>query len=289
MHQFFSDPDPSAVYLLRLLRNYLQIDTDHCIVIMKQQAFPQLLLTLLVGHQQRIMSATVLESLLLISEISQINPDLLRDFVLDVDLIPLLCDTVLEIGEVYHKDEMSLRTPKTSELFQIGMNCLFALGKLVSDVVKRALQSKKNQEPEETTSRLTSEAEELLGAGKPLTEMMDLLIYTLSNGESDPEIVESSIRLLNQVVSLYGGQQIHHGLNEVSLQLLCGAIGASPIKQKRTLLRILKRLLGSGQLPSQAISAVVYDTVSSIRASNDLETDSVCAGLADEIKKYLDK
>lgn len=289
MQQFIADPDPSAVYLLRLLRNYVQINADQCIVAMRQNELPHLLVKLLVDHQQRIMAAAVLESLLLVATIGQVSADLLRDCVLDVDLVAHLCDTLFEIGDVYHKDERSLRTPKTSELLQAGLEGLYALAKLISDLVKRAMKAKRSPGSDEATARLTSEAEELLVKGKPLTETVDLLVFTLSSADSDAEVADAAVRLLHQVVSLYGGPQIHHGLSELNVQLLCTSVCSSVGgPHTRTLLRILKRLLASGQLPSPALAAGVRDALATVAAKVDLQADGICMGLVGEIRKYVD-
>lgn len=299
IQQFIIDPDPSAVYLLRLLRNYLQISADQCVAAMRRHEVAQVVVKLLLDHQQRISAAVVLESLLVVAAVAQTSADLLRDCILEVDLVAHLCDTLFEIGDVYHKDELSLRTPKTSELLQAGLDGLYALAKLISDLVKRAMKSKRAPDSDECTARLTSDAEQLLTKGKPLTETVDLLVYTLASADSDAEVVDSATRLLHQVVSLYGGQQIHHGLNEANVQLLChslvtcaggggGGCNVGGGQQLRTLLRILKRLLASGQLPSPAIGTAVRDAVANVASQFDVQSDLICEGLVNEIKKYLD-
>ncbi|KAK3093040.1 hypothetical protein FSP39_010415 [Pinctada imbricata] len=139
----------------------------------------------------------------------------------------------------FESDEHSDNKSALSML-QTLLDTLHGIFKYVSEVVRKALQSKRVAN--EGSNKEAEEAEQLLLTNKTLTDLTTILTRLLCHEDSD--IQDLSTKCLSLLVQLFGGEN-KDSLSPENMEYYSKALGKADAKKQKVLLRIIKRLLST--------------------------------------------
>ncbi|XP_073887885.1 serine/threonine-protein kinase ULK4 isoform X10 [Macaca fascicularis] len=129
----------------------------------------------------------------------------------------------------------------------------------------------------------TQAAEDLLLLGKPLTDLMSLLVPLLPN--EDPEIFDISSKCLSILVQLYGGEN-PDSLSPENVEIFAHLLTSKEDpKEQKLLLRILRRMITSNEkhLESLKNAGSLLQALEQLAPRSSSFADSMVAPLALEI------
>ncbi|KAL8565090.1 hypothetical protein ACOMHN_005293 [Nucella lapillus] len=169
-------------------------------------------------------------------------------------------------------------------ILQAAMDLLNTLLGYVSNVVRRALQTRKGT-GDQGGGRDAEEAEQLLLTNKPLTELTPLLTKLLYHEDSD--VQDLAAKCLSVLVQLYGGEN-KDALSPACLEYYSKVLKSCHAKKQKVLLRVVKRLLTTG--PHHVDNLKVHgqqlmDTIHSLVHTASSHADKALSTLAAEILK----
>ena len=175
-----------------------------------------------------------------------------------------------------------LDAANSNELFLPLLEIVTNILKHLSRAVRRALQAKTSGEP--SSQEYEDIAERLLQDSRPLSDFTGVLIQFLCH--SDPEVRDSSLKCLYLVAELFGGEY-EDVLADENIDSFAEALGSFDSKQKKQILRVIKRVLTSVEEHAQTLrdhGGVLLDAIRACKDSKGSSPDDVAVQtLAKEI------
>ncbi|XP_011889539.1 PREDICTED: serine/threonine-protein kinase ULK4 isoform X1 [Cercocebus atys] len=270
------EPDPVPAYALKLLVAMTEHNPTFTRLVEESKLIP-LIFEVTLEHQESILGNTMQSVIALLNNLvacKDSNMKLLYEQGLVSHICNLLTETATLCLDVDNKNNNEMAAALLFSLLDI----LHSMLTYTSSIVRLALQAQKSGSGEDTQA-----AEDLLLLGKPLTDLMSLLIPLLPN--EDPEIFDISSKCLFILVQLYGGEN-PDSLSPENVEIFAHLLTSKEDpKEQKLLLRILRRMITSNEkhLESLKNAGSLLQALEQLAPRSSSFADSMVAPLALEI------
>uniref|UniRef100_A0A8I5N0X7 Serine/threonine-protein kinase ULK4 n=1 Tax=Papio anubis TaxID=9555 RepID=A0A8I5N0X7_PAPAN len=270
------EPDPVPAYALKLLVAMTEHNPTFTRLVEESKLIP-LIFEVTLEHQESILGNTMQSVIALLNNLvacKDSNMKLLYEQGLVSHICNLLTETATLCLDVDNKNNNEMAAALLFSLLDI----LHSMLTYTSGIVRLALQAQKSGSGEDTQA-----AEDLLLLGKPLTDLISLLIPLLPN--EDPEIFDISSKCLSILVQLYGGEN-PDSLSPENVEIFAHLLTSKEDpKEQKLLLRILRRMITSNEkhLESLKNAGSLLQALEQLAPRSSSFADSMVAPLALEI------
>ncbi|XP_072866419.1 serine/threonine-protein kinase ULK4 isoform X6 [Chlorocebus sabaeus] len=270
------EPDPVPAYALKLLVAMTEHNPTFTRLVEESKLIP-LIFEVTLEHQESILGNTMQSVIALLNNLvacKDSNMKLLYEQGLVSHICNLLTETATLCLDVDNKNNNEMAAALLFSLLDI----LHSMLTYTSGIVRLALQAQKSGSGEDTQA-----AEDLLLLGKPLTDLISLLIPLLPN--EDPEIFDISSKCLSILVQLYGGEN-PDSLSPENVEIFAHLLTSKEDpKEQKLLLRILRRMITSNEkhLESLKNAGSLLQALEQLAPRSGSFADSMVAPLALEI------
>ncbi|XP_055414066.1 serine/threonine-protein kinase ULK4 isoform X5 [Bubalus kerabau] len=245
-----TEPDPVPAYALKLLVAMTEHNPTFTRLVEDSKLIPRIFEVIL-EHQENILGNTMQSVVALLNNLVACKDSNMK-LLYEQGLVRHVCSLFTETATLcLDVDNKSNNDTAAALLFSL-LDILHGMLTYTSGVVRLALQAQKSG-----SGGSTQAAEDLLLLGKPLIDLVSLLIPLLPN--EDPEIFEVSSKCLSILVQLYGGEN-PESLSPENAETFADLLTSKEDpKDQKLLLRILRRMvigqqrsgvLGPGDPPS---------------------------------------
>ncbi|XP_013396898.1 serine/threonine-protein kinase ULK4 [Lingula anatina] len=276
--QILLDQDPLPSYGLKLLLALL----EHNVAFIKQfesLGLVQVLFQVLLDHQSNPVSNAMQSMVGILNCLVSHKETDIQDLY-DQGLVDHLSNVFIEVTSLHMSSE-DKGDPKTlSAMMNSLLETIHYLLKNISEVVRKALHSKKTGGTDNTDAEM---AEQLLLNNKPFTELTGLLTQLLCHEESD--IQELACKNLSLMVQLYGGEY-PESLSPENMECYSEALKMADSKKQKIILRIIKRLVSTGEEHARMLreeGSLLTDTMKKLADAASSHADVALSSLASEI------
>ncbi|XP_057560464.1 serine/threonine-protein kinase ULK4 isoform X3 [Hippopotamus amphibius kiboko] len=228
-----TEPDPVPAYALKLLVAMTEHNPTFTRLVEESKLIP-CIFEVILEHQANILGNTMQSVVALLNNLvacKDSNMKLLYEQGLVHHVYNLFTETATLCLDEDNKNNNEMAAALLFSLLDI----LHSMLTYTSGVVRQALQAQKSG-----SGGGTQAAEDLLLLGKPLTDLISLLIPLLPN--KDPEIFEVSSKCLSILVQLYGGENPDSLSPENAENFADLLTSKEDPKEQKLLLRILRRM-----------------------------------------------
>lgn len=237
--QILLDQDPLPSYGLKLLLALLEQNTTF-IKQFEELGLVSVIFQVLLDHQTNPLSSAM-QSIAGILNCLVCHKDTNMRELYDQGLIDYFTTLFFEVSAAcIEGDERGGDSKPAISMLQTLLDTLNSLFKYVSEVVRKALQSKKSAG--DAGSREAEEAEQLLLSNKSLTDLTTVLTQLLVHEDAD--IQDLSTKCLSLLVQLFGGEN-KESLSPENMEYYSKSLQKADAKKQKVLLRIIKRLLST--------------------------------------------
>nr|XP_037860047.1 serine/threonine-protein kinase ULK4 isoform X2 [Chlorocebus sabaeus] len=270
------EPDPVPAYALKLLVAMTEHNPTFTRLVEESKLIP-LIFEVTLEHQESILGNTMQSVIALLNNLvacKDSNMKLLYEQGLVNHICNLLTETATLCLDVDNKNNNEMAAALLFSLLDI----LHSMLTYTSGIVRLALQAQKSGSGEDTQA-----AEDLLLLGKPLTDLISLLIPLLPN--EDPEIFDISSKCLSILVQLYGGEN-PDSLSPENVEIFAHLLTSKEDpKEQKLLLRILRRMITSNEkhLESLKNAGSLLQALEQLAPRSGSFADSMVAPLVLEI------
>ncbi|XP_059795348.1 serine/threonine-protein kinase ULK4 isoform X3 [Balaenoptera ricei] len=233
-----TEPDPVPAYALKLLVAMTEHNPTFTRLVEESKLIPRIF-DVILEHQANILGNTMQSVVALLNNLvtcKDLNMKLLYEQGLVHHVCSLFTETATLCLDVDNKNNNEMAAALLFSLLDI----LHSMLTYTSGVVRLALQAQKSG-----SGGSTQAAEDLLLLGKPLTDLISLLVPLLPN--EDPEIFEVSSKCLSILVQLYGGENPDSLSPENAENFADLLTSKEDPKELKLLLRILRRMITSNE------------------------------------------
>ncbi|XP_059966733.1 serine/threonine-protein kinase ULK4 isoform X2 [Mesoplodon densirostris] len=271
-----TEPDPIPAYALKLLVAMTEHNPTFTRLVEESKLIPRIF-DVILERQANILGNTMQSVVALLNNLvtcKDLNMKLLYEQGLVHHVCKLFTETATLCLDVDNKNNNEMAAALLFSLLDI----LHSMLTYTSGVVRLALQAQKSG-----SGGSTQAAEDLLLLGKPLTDLISLLIPLLPN--EDPEIFEVSSKCLSILVQLYGGENPDSLSPENAENFADLLTSKEDPKEQKLLLRILRRMITSNEkhLESLKNSGSLLRALEWLAPAGGLSANSAVASLALEI------
>uniref|UniRef100_A0A2K6EFJ3 Unc-51 like kinase 4 n=1 Tax=Propithecus coquereli TaxID=379532 RepID=A0A2K6EFJ3_PROCO len=230
------EPDPVPAYALKLLVAMTEHNPTFTRLVEESKLIP-LIFEVILEHQENILGNTMQSVIALLNNLvtcKDSNMKLLYEQGLVTHVCNLFTETATLCLDMNNKNNNEMAAALLFSLLDI----LHGMLTYTSSIVRLALQAQKSGSGGDTQA-----AEDLLLLGKPLTDLISLLIPLLPS--EDPEIFDVSSKCLSILVQLYGGEN-PDSLSPENVETFADLlVSKEDPKERKLLLRILRRMVSS--------------------------------------------
>lgn len=280
--QILLDQDPLPAYGLKLLLALLE-QNPVFIKKFEQLGLVSVIFQVLLDHQQSPLNSAM-QSIAGIINCLVSHKETNMQELYDQGLIDYFTTLIFEISAVCIEGDDRAGDSKTAVgMLQMLLDTLHSIFKYVSDVVRKALQSKRTGG--EAGNKEAEDAEMLLLHNKPLTDLTTLLTQLLCHEDTD--IHDLSTKCLSLLVQLFGGEN-KDSMSMENMDYYSKALKKADAKKQKVLLRIIKRLLSTEKSHVEAMKQhgeVLANTIKNLVQTGTSHADVALSSLAGEILK----
>lgn len=280
--QILLDQDPLPAYGLKLLLALLEQNPGF-IKKFEQLGLVSVIFQVLLDHQQNPLTSAM-QSIAGIINCLVSHKETNMQELYEQGLIDYFTTLIFEVSAVCFEGEEHGGDSKTAVvMLQLLLDTLHSIFKYVSDVVRKALQSKKTGG--EAGNKEAEDAEMLLLNNKPLTDLTSLLTQLLCHEDTD--ILDLSTKCLSLLVQLFGGEN-KDSLSPENMDYYSKALQKADAKKQKVLLRIIKRLLSTEKAHIDMMKQqgeVLGNTIKNLVQTGTSHADVALSSLAAEILK----
>uniref|UniRef100_A0A8B9YH16 non-specific serine/threonine protein kinase n=1 Tax=Bos mutus grunniens TaxID=30521 RepID=A0A8B9YH16_BOSMU len=233
-----TQPDPVPAYALKLLVAMTEHNPTFTRLVEDSKLIPRIFEVIL-EHQENILGNTMQSVVALLNNLVACKDSNMK-LLYEQGLVRHVCSLFTETATLcLDADNESNNDTAAALLFSL-LDILHGMLTYTSGVVRLALQAQKSG-----SGGSTQAAEDLLLLGKPLIDLVSLLIPLLPN--EDPEIFEVSSKCLSILVQLYGGEN-PESLSPENAETFADLLTSKEDpKDQKLLLRILRRMITSNE------------------------------------------
>ncbi|XP_057410829.1 serine/threonine-protein kinase ULK4 isoform X2 [Balaenoptera acutorostrata] len=271
-----TEPDPVPAYALKLLVAMTEHNPTFTRLVEESKLIPRIF-DVILEHQANILGNTMQSVVALLNNLVTCK-DLNMKLLYEQGLVHHVCNLFTETATLcLDVDNKSNNEMAAALLFSL-LDILHSMLTYTSGVVRLALQAQKSG-----SGGSTQAAEDLLLLGKPLTDLISLLVPLLPN--EDPEIFEVSSKCLSILVQLYGGENPDSLSPENAENFADLLTSKEDPKELKLLLRILRRMITSNEkhLESLKNSGSLVRALEWLAPAGGSSANSAVASLALEI------
>ncbi|XP_060036344.1 serine/threonine-protein kinase ULK4 isoform X3 [Erinaceus europaeus] len=233
-----TEPDPVPAYALKLLVAMTEHSPMLTRLVEESKLIP-LIFEVILEHRENILGNTMQSVIALLNNLVTCKESNIK-LLYEQGLVGHICNLFTKTAPLCLDLDNKNKETAAAVLFSL-LDILHSMLTYTASVVRRALQAQKSGSGEDTQA-----AEDLLLLGKPLTELVSLLVPLLPN--EDPEIFEVSSKCLSILVQLYGGEN-PDSLSPENAEFFADLLTSKEDpKEQKLLLRILRRMVGIGCL-----------------------------------------
>ncbi|KAK6166744.1 hypothetical protein SNE40_023371 [Patella caerulea] len=276
------DMDPLPSYALKLILSLLEQNTSF-IKQFEDKGLIPVIFTVLQDHQNNSFSTTMLSIVGIINCLVSHKQTNVQELY-DQGMIDCITTLFFEVSGVCFDGEESGQDIKSATtMLQALLDTLYNILKYVSDIVRKALQSKKGGAS--TASKEAEWAEQLLMYNKPLTDLTSVLTQLLCYDDSD--IYDITVKSLSLLVQLYGGEH-KDSMSTENMEFYSNALKKADVKKQKILLRVIKRLVGTDSKHADSMKQhgqLLANTIKSLVQTASSHADVGMSSLAAEILK----
>ncbi|XP_050636307.1 serine/threonine-protein kinase ULK4 isoform X2 [Macaca thibetana thibetana] len=270
------EPDPVPAYALKLLVALTEHNPTFTRLVEESKLIP-LIFEVTLEHQESILGNTMQSVIALLNNLVACKDSNMK-LLYEQGLVSHICNLLTETATLCLDVDSKNNNEMAAALLFSLLDILHSMLTYTSGIVRLALQAQKSGSGEDTQA-----AEDLLLLGKPLTDLMSLLIPLLPN--EDPEIFDISSKCLSILVQLYGGEN-PDSLSPENVEIFAHLlISKEDPKEQKLLLRILRRMITSNEkhLESLKNAGSLLQALEQLAPRSSSFADSMVAPLALEI------
>ncbi|KAK3602625.1 hypothetical protein CHS0354_034209 [Potamilus streckersoni] len=281
--QILLDQDPLPSYGLKLLLALLE-QNGHFIKQFEQLGLISVMFQVLLDHQNNPLSSAM-QSIAGILNVLISHKETNMKELYDQGLMDYFTTLFFEVSAAsFEGDEGGGDTKTATSMLQVLLETLHGIFKYVSEIVRKALQTKKTGG--ESATKDTEDAENLLLMNKPLTDLTSLLTHMLCHEDGD--IQDLSCKSLSLLVQLFGGEN-KEAMSPENMEFYSKALSKSDIKRQKILLRVIKRLVTTDKVHSDSMRQQgegLAKTIQNLVKTASSHADVSLTSLAAEILKH---
>ncbi|XP_010833762.1 PREDICTED: serine/threonine-protein kinase ULK4 isoform X1 [Bison bison bison] len=269
-------PDPVPAYALKLLVAMTEHNPTFTRLVEDSKLIPRIFEVIL-EHQENILGNTMQSVVALLNNLVACKDSNMK-LLYEQGLVRHVCSLFTETATLcLDADNESNNDTAAALLFSL-LDILHGMLTYTSGVVRLALQAQKSG-----SGGSTQAAEDLLLLGKPLIDLVSLLIPLLPN--EDPEIFEVSSKCLSILVQLYGGEN-PESLSPENAETFADLLTSKEDpKDQKLLLRILRRMITSNEKHLESLKSAgnLLRALEGLAPAGGSSANSSVASLALEI------
>ncbi|XP_068414336.1 serine/threonine-protein kinase ULK4 isoform X3 [Eschrichtius robustus] len=271
-----TEPDPVPAYALKLLVAMTEHNPTFTRLVEESKLIPRIF-DVILEHQANILGNTMQSVVALLNNLVTCK-DLNMKLLYEKGLVHHVCNLFTETATLCLDVDNKNNNEMAAALLFSLLDILHSMLTYTSGVVRLALQAQKSG-----SGGSTQAAEDLLLLGKPLTDLISLLVPLLPN--EDPEIFEVSSKCLSILVQLYGGENPDSLSPENAENFADLLTSKEDPKELKLLLRILRRMITSNEkhLESLKNSGSLVRALEWLAPAGGSSANSAVASLALEI------
>ncbi|XP_070632228.1 serine/threonine-protein kinase ULK4 isoform X4 [Bos indicus] len=271
-----TQPDPVPAYALKLLVAMTEHNPTFTRLVEDSKLIPRIFEVIL-EHQENILGNTMQSVVALLNNLVACKDSNMK-LLYEQGLVRHICSLFTETATLcLDADNKSSNETAAALLFSL-LDILHGMLTYTSGVVRLALQAQKSG-----SGGSTQAAEDLLLLGKPLIDLVSLLIPLLPN--EDPEIFEVSSKCLSILVQLYGGEN-PESLSPENAETFADLLTSKEdLKDQKLLLRILRRMITSNEKHLESLKSAgnLLRVLEGLAPAGGSSANSSVASLALEI------
>ncbi|XP_045019818.1 serine/threonine-protein kinase ULK4 isoform X2 [Bubalus bubalis] len=271
-----TEPDPVPAYALKLLVAMTEHNPTFTRLVEDSKLIPRIFEVIL-EHQENILGNTMQSVVALLNNLVACKDSNMK-LLYEQGLVRHVCSLFTETATLcLDVDNKSNNDTAAALLFSL-LDILHGMLTYTSGVVRLALQAQKSG-----SGGSTQAAEDLLLLGKPLIDLVSLLIPLLPN--EDPEIFEVSSKCLSILVQLYGGEN-PESLSPENAETFADLLTSKEDpKDQKLLLRILRRMITSNEKHLESLKSAgnLLRALEGLAPAGGSSANSAVASLALEI------
>ncbi|XP_022419344.1 serine/threonine-protein kinase ULK4 isoform X3 [Delphinapterus leucas] len=233
-----TEPDPVPAYALKLLVAMTEHNPTFTRLVEESKLIPRIF-DVILEHQANILGNTMQSVVALLNNLVTCK-DLNMKLLYEQGLVHHVCNLFTETATLCLDVDNKNNNEMAAALLFSLLDILHSMLTYTSGVVRLALQAQKSGSGGDTQA-----AEDLLLLGKPLTDLISLLIPLLPN--EDPQMFEVSSKCLSILVQLYGGENPDSLSPENAENFAELLTSKEDPKEQKLLLRTLRRMITSNE------------------------------------------
>ncbi|XP_042091804.1 serine/threonine-protein kinase ULK4 isoform X2 [Ovis aries] len=271
-----TEPDPVPAYALKLLVVMTEHNPTFTRLVEDSKLIPHIFEVIL-EHQENILGNTMQSVVALLNNLVACKGSNMK-LLYEQGLVRHVCSLFTETATLCLDVDNKSNNETAAALLSSLLDILHSMLTYTSGVVRLALQAQKSG-----AGGSTQAAEDLLLLGKPLTDLVSLLIPLLPN--EDPEIFEVSSKCLSILVQLYGGEN-PESLSPENAETFADLLTSKEDpKDQKLLLRILRRMITSNEKHLESLKSAesLLQALEGLAPAGGSSANSAVASLALEI------
>nr|XP_051708599.1 serine/threonine-protein kinase ULK4 isoform X3 [Oryctolagus cuniculus] len=229
-----TEPDPVPAYALKLLVAMTEHSPALTRLVEESKLIP-LIFEVILEHQESILGNAMQSVIALLNNLVACKDSNMK-LLYEQGLVTHVCHLFTTAAALCLDTDHTHNAETAAALLFSLLEILHGMLAYTSAIVRLALQAQKSGSRGDTQA-----AEDLLLLGRPLTDLISLLIPLLPS--EDPEIFEMSSKCLSILVQLYGGENPDSLSPENAESFAELLLAKEDPKEQKLLLRILRRLL----------------------------------------------
>ncbi|XP_043742698.1 serine/threonine-protein kinase ULK4 isoform X3 [Cervus elaphus] len=271
-----TEPDPVPAYALKLLVAMTEHNPTFTRLVEDSKLISRVFEVIL-EHQENILGNTMQSVVALLNNLVACKDSNMK-LLYEQGLVRHVCNLFTETATLcLDVDDKNNNETAAALLFSL-LDILHGMLTYTSGVVRLALQAQKSG-----SGGSTQAAEDLLLLGKPLVDLVGLLVPLLPN--EDPEIFEVSSKCLSILVQLYGGEN-PESLSPENAETFADLLTSKEDpKDQKLLLRILRRMITSNEKHLESLKSAesLLRALEGLAPAGGSSANSTVASLALEI------
>uniref|UniRef100_G1T5I6 non-specific serine/threonine protein kinase n=1 Tax=Oryctolagus cuniculus TaxID=9986 RepID=G1T5I6_RABIT len=271
-----TEPDPVPAYALKLLVAMTEHSPALTRLVEESKLIP-LIFEVILEHQESILGNAMQSVIALLNNLVACKDSNMK-LLYEQGLVTHVCHLFTTAAALCLDTDHTHNAETAAALLFSLLEILHGMLAYTSAIVRLALQAQKSGSRGDTQA-----AEDLLLLGRPLTDLISLLIPLLPS--EDPEIFEMSSKCLSILVQLYGGENPDSLSPENAESFAELLLAKEDPKEQKLLLRILRRLITSSEKHLQSLKKAdsLLRALERLAPTGGLSADSAVPSLALEI------
>ncbi|XP_062056105.1 serine/threonine-protein kinase ULK4 isoform X4 [Lepus europaeus] len=288
-----TEPDPVPAYALKLLVAMTEHNPALTRLVEESKLIP-LIFEVILDHQESVLGNTMQSVIALLNNLVACKDSNMK-LLYEQGLVTHVCHLFTTAATLCLDTDHTHNAETAAALLFSLLEILHGMLTYTSAIVRLALQAQKSGSRGDTQA-----AEDLLLLGRPLTDLISLLIPLVSTHlmvslgalqlpSEDPEIFEMSSKCLSILVQLYGGENPDSLSPENAESFAELLLAKEDPKEQKLLLRILRRLITSNEKHLESLKKAdsLLRALERLAPTGGLSADSAVPSLALEILRAV--